>query len=250
MAKVCSNCGAQIQDGTKFCGKCGQKVPVETSEPKVCPNCGATLQDGVKFCGKCGQKIQVEQTTAPPQTQNYAPPPVSVAPRMNDSQSNFNRPNSSTVFDLIQEMFLSTNGRINRMTYFKRTLIVNVIMGILIAISIALFSDEWDELTSTGTALIHAVMIIVLIPKFCLDVRRIKDIGKFQFKSIPFTENNIKIAAGIYALVSAVLFFTASDFSNTNKITSTLSLTLCAFWLWMQSRSSFAGTNQFGEVPI
>ena len=74
MAKVCSNCGAQIQDGVKFCGKCGQKVPVETSEPKVCPNCGAPIQDGVKFCGKCGQKIQVKQTTAPQQRQDTAPP--------------------------------------------------------------------------------------------------------------------------------------------------------------------------------
>lgn len=35
MAKVCSNCGTPIQDGVKFCGKCGQKVPVEqTTEPQ------------------------------------------------------------------------------------------------------------------------------------------------------------------------------------------------------------------------
>ncbi len=88
MAKVCSNCGAQIQDGVKFCGKCGQKVPVETSEPKVCPNCGAPIQDGVKFCNKCGapQSGQqpaaspVPQTAPPPQQQRYNAPPQSYPP--------------------------------------------------------------------------------------------------------------------------------------------------------------------------
>ena len=97
MAKVCSNCGAQIQDGVKFCGKCGapQNTTTETTNDaaitlaRFCSSCGEPIQDGVKFCNKCGAPQSGQQPaaspvpqTAPPPQQNYNAPP----------QQNYNAP--------------------------------------------------------------------------------------------------------------------------------------------------------------
>ena len=46
----CSNCGAEIADGMKFCGDCGTPVPQE----KKCISCGATIALKMKFCPECG----------------------------------------------------------------------------------------------------------------------------------------------------------------------------------------------------
>ena len=49
MAK-CSNCGAELNAGVKFCEECGTPVP----QTKTCPKCGAELKPEAKFCGECG----------------------------------------------------------------------------------------------------------------------------------------------------------------------------------------------------
>lgn len=58
----CPNCGNELKEGAKFCGKCGTKIAVEeklsvdTSYFK-CPSCGNNLKPSAKFCGKCGTAI-------------------------------------------------------------------------------------------------------------------------------------------------------------------------------------------------
>lgn len=46
----CSNCGAEVAEGMKFCGDCGAPVPQE----KKCISCGATIALKMKFCSECG----------------------------------------------------------------------------------------------------------------------------------------------------------------------------------------------------
>ena len=62
----CPKCGNEVQEGKKFCGKCGSKM--EPAAPAVsaafekgivCPSCGAEVTPGKKFCGKCGAKLEV-----------------------------------------------------------------------------------------------------------------------------------------------------------------------------------------------
>lgn len=48
----CSNCGAALAPGAKFCPECGTKV----AQKAFCTECGAELKPGSKFCAECGAK--------------------------------------------------------------------------------------------------------------------------------------------------------------------------------------------------
>ena len=85
MSKICTNCGAQIADGSGFCPNCGTAAPPDNPAggSKFCPNCGSPVNAGASFCDKCGSPLNTarpaQQPTPPVQQQTYvqpAPPPV------------------------------------------------------------------------------------------------------------------------------------------------------------------------------
>lgn len=49
----CSECGASLAPGSKFCNQCGAKQQVQI----FCSNCGKPLAPGSKFCSECGTKV-------------------------------------------------------------------------------------------------------------------------------------------------------------------------------------------------
>ena len=65
---ICSKCGKQIADNSKFCVYCGSKIE-EAGSALVCAGCGAPLGPGTKFCTKCGVKVE-----DPVPVQNPIPP--------------------------------------------------------------------------------------------------------------------------------------------------------------------------------
>jgi len=80
----CTNCGSFVEDGAKFCGKCGAKMTAQSAsdtnaqqkkirgsqretvyegEIHKCPNCGATLAAFVKSCPECGYELRGAAST-------------------------------------------------------------------------------------------------------------------------------------------------------------------------------------------
>ena len=61
MSRECDNCGNELRDTAKFCGKCGNKneeiVKNEVCET-ICRRCGSELKDNAKFCSECGNGIE------------------------------------------------------------------------------------------------------------------------------------------------------------------------------------------------
>lgn len=51
--KHCTNCGALLPAGAKFCANCGQKVDTKP----VCPSCHTEVPAGAKFCPNCGKAL-------------------------------------------------------------------------------------------------------------------------------------------------------------------------------------------------
>lgn len=58
--RVCTNCGAEIQDNQSFCVQCGTPAPPAAPQRRVCSKCGAELQPNQEFCTMCGQKADLQ----------------------------------------------------------------------------------------------------------------------------------------------------------------------------------------------
>lgn len=61
----CGNCGAEIDEGTQFCPKCGTKINWETPQTDqtfTCGNCGGEFKGRVEYCPHCGTNINWEST--------------------------------------------------------------------------------------------------------------------------------------------------------------------------------------------
>lgn len=57
----CSNCGQQVNAGTKFCPNCGTASSPARSNAVasgVCPSCGADNPGTAKFCKECGHSVR------------------------------------------------------------------------------------------------------------------------------------------------------------------------------------------------
>jgi Double zinc ribbon len=63
IAKLCSNCNAELEDDAKFCAEC--RTPIAKSGALECPSCQKTLSPDSKFCKYCAAEI-VPQAKVPP----------------------------------------------------------------------------------------------------------------------------------------------------------------------------------------
>lgn len=76
----CKNCGEDLQEGSRYCSKCGIELIV------VCPKCKNEIRAEASFCDKCGIKIETnlkykksdqKKTTS---TAGSVPPPIPPPP--------------------------------------------------------------------------------------------------------------------------------------------------------------------------
>jgi class 3 adenylate cyclase/predicted ATPase len=71
----CPSCGANVPDGSKFCGDCGSAL----SRP--CGACGRTNPTGAKFCVECGASFPSDTAAKRPKTESEPAPKTSEAER-------------------------------------------------------------------------------------------------------------------------------------------------------------------------
>ena len=106
---------------------------------------------------------------------------------MANVQSPINHPSAPESYDSqpyvedrsIAEMFLTTNGRLNRLRYFKRILMVGVIATILaFAIVAATMTPSGDNISTAGYVLFAVMCLVFAVPQFMLMIRRLHDLDK------------------------------------------------------------------------
>lgn len=94
---TCPSCGKPVKPGARFCGNCGNAIPVtpvmRSAAPSGvpparlinCPHCGKPNRPGAKFCNHCGQLMGADQAAPPaaaaemgiPVAGQAAKPPIS-----------------------------------------------------------------------------------------------------------------------------------------------------------------------------
>lgn len=64
----CPFCGGRIEEGEKFCARCGKPLDWEAiKKDRACPKCGAPYEEGDRFCPQCGASLteEIREAEAP-----------------------------------------------------------------------------------------------------------------------------------------------------------------------------------------
>lgn len=165
---------------------------------------------------------------------------------MSDEQRNNTEPTlkepRSTDKGLV-ENFLTPHGRLNRKRYIKRTILLGCIelfvpillLSILFAI---IGSTAIQQMAATDLYKFIPISIfymLFLIPAYCLDARRLEDIGKGP-----------ALAAGLVLINIAVQVVALAGY---NWGTYLVTLSMLAHILLMALKGN-AGTNSYGPDPL
>ena len=167
-----------------------------------CTKCGAKNSDDAKFCGSCGEKIE----------KLFA-----------ENEKNFDGVNR------IQEMFLKTSGRLNRLRYFKRLLVVFLAVFVPIFVISSITVGIYRYVPQSVSVIIGILSILSMFPTYCLMTRRLQDLNK---------DNKLAI---VYVVLQVVYFSLASDpFHPSNAVfVVIIGLALFAsFAIWLSARQS------------
>lgn len=213
----CTKCGAKNPDDAKFCGSCGEKLVKPIAEDKI-------ISSGVKL-----EKISDEgkNTSSDEKVENIS--------AENESTSN----NSYVPETTMQEMFLKTSGRLNRMRYFKRMLVVSLLTVPIYLIISAMAIGIYGYVPKSLNILVGVVVILSMIPSYCLATRRLHDLDK---------DNKIAIAIAILQLLYGGL----TDPANPGNAISVviIGLALLVLGAYLLFADGTHGENNYGADPL
>ena len=179
---------------------------------RFCSRCGAQLNSGAEFCSSCGARVSGVSNDWQPVQNN----------------------------ETIREIFFSTNGRLNRLRYFQRTISLIIVEAVIWAAIYFSTVDPWGEVSTTGFVLIELLTLAFLFPRYCLDVRRLQDLGQDSTFAWFFVAVNVLFVFGditgkfedmiIFLTVAAIAYF--------------------LLWLYILLTPGTRGQNRFGEDPL
>lgn len=139
----------------------------------------------------------------------------------------------------LQEQFLKTEGRLNRLRYLKRNLVLLLVWILICILFVLIFSDDMGNLSSTGNILSSVIGIGMMIPSYCLDVRRLHDMDKDS------TLAKISFVLGLF-----MIFINDEDPFNPSVaglIVSSVNFIVILYFLFV---SGTKGANKYGADPL
>lgn len=141
----------------------------------------------------------------------------------------------------MQEMFLKTTGRLNRLRYFKRGLVV-LLASLVVGIpALMIFSDEWGNLTSFGNLISVIINLATFIPMYCLAVRRLHDLDKDE------TLAKISLGLGVVGIIMGMSNDDFSSMSAVEMIVYGIDSVICLYILFAPGTK---GENKYGPDPL
>ena len=179
---------------------------------RFCSRCGARLNSDAEFCSSCGARASSSSDDW--------------QPVQND--------------ETIREMFLTSDGRLNRLRYFQRWISLTLVEFVIWAAIYFSTVDPWGEVSTTGLVLIELLTVAFLLPRYCLDVRRLQDLGQDATFAWFFVALNVLCVFG----------------DVTGKIEDMLTFLIIAsiayflLWLYVLLTPGTRGRNRFGEDPL
>ena len=185
----CQNCGGQLREGERFCTNCGAQVTesqqgTQQQAPHTPPAHQAPPQ----------QSVHQPQASAP--INPYAAPPQPQPPYQQGAAAGAGGAQKET----IKEMFLTTQGRLNRKPYFLR--------GLLLWILSLIISGATDVMTESDSLALNLLSLVLLVISIGLGVatvmlviRRWHDLGKSGWFTLLLLIPLVNLIVAIYLWV-------------------------------------------------
>ena len=185
----CQNCGGQLREGERFCTNCGAQVTesqqgTQQQAPHTPPAHQAPPQ----------QSVHQPQASAP--INPYAAPPQPQPPYQQGAAAGAGGAQKET----IKEMFLTTQGRLNRKSYFLR--------GLLLWILSLIISGATDVMTESDSLALNLLSLVLLVISIGLGVatvmlviRRWHDLGKSGWFTLLLLIPLVNLIVAIYLWV-------------------------------------------------
>ena len=140
----------------------------------------------------------------------------------------------------IKEKFFSTTGRIGRMTFFKRSVVL-ILIEIFLMMIVGFIAALWTFNSPNSDLIMTAAMFIVglaaIFPIYCLNVKRLHDLGK--------DETLAKVFAGLGILGLAFTFSESTLAQAIIIISSIISLVFTVYLLFMRGETN---ANEYGNA--
>ena len=134
----------------------------------------------------------------------------------------------------LKRIYMTDTGRLNRIDYFKYSVILGIAAIIVITILEEIFKDDFGGMGLFGKIVYLAVSLASLIPAYFLDIRRLHDCGY----DVTLARVNFVLCANF-----CVPSFDVNTDTPFNTIVSLAVLLLGAFILF---KPGTPGENQYG----
>lgn len=135
----------------------------------------------------------------------------------------------------LKEMLLNTEGRLNRKRYFKRSLLLFGIIILCTIIAAGVFSDAYGNPTSKMDTAIFVIAVLGCGCGYCLNLRRLHDIGG----------GNAKKIALVVLGIDLLFCFDISELLST--IMGVIALPISLYMLFYPGTT---GPNEYGPDPL
>lgn len=143
--KICSNCNAEVKEGSNFCSKCGIKL--EFQDIFLCPTCGAKINPDSNFCSKCGTRLVEDFHEISSENNNETIPNENLSKSKPEVNYNDNMPEN------VYNDSITANKSGKTKVKFSRGKITTVITALIIVI-IAVFAGILTLNRKTGSPFI------------------------------------------------------------------------------------------------
>ncbi len=109
MKMKCLKCQYDLSDKVRFCPRCGEKVvPV-----RYCSNCGEKMEEGAKFCAKCGNPVMHENIVQEPVQEENTDKTNKLASKTEEAGIDFDKTEIEDIRSVLEPEGQTINGGID-----------------------------------------------------------------------------------------------------------------------------------------
>ena len=142
--------------------------------------------------------------------------------------------------ETLKEKFLTTKGRINRLTFLKRSIILIAVnfFAVFFTIFLTMLGTMSFELPQWAGLILLWIMGVFLIPDYCINVKRLHDLGKDATLAKIFLGVNI---------ISLTYNFTLAPTETFSAFEIILTALLLGFFACLLFIKGDDGANEYGN---